>query len=171
MKDGDTPIADFMSNKYRHRALLRIDPLGPVLPSYVEMLLSEGYREHTIKVYLGAVAHFNSWASTKGALIADIDNDFVSSFIDGHLPTCKCNPSLFRSKVVVRAAMSYLVKFLQIKGLIGRTEPATPISDELAKFRRYLTKIRGLTDGTCTHECRWIRRFLEGNFGNTGVST
>jgi integrase/recombinase XerD len=169
MKDGDTP-ADDLIRKHCHRVLLQAKPLGPVLPSYVQMLLSCGYSEHTIDRYLSALAHFNCWIEGRKIQISAIDEDLVDRFTDRHLPSCRCALNQFRSRVDVRSATHLMIRFLRTKGLIAnRPDPLPHIAAELAQFRRYLWNLKGLADGSCKQECRWVRRFLAWLFGHEPI--
>jgi integrase/recombinase XerD len=169
METRNTPVDDFIQ-KHRHRALLQVDPLGTVLPSIVEMMRSKGYGERTIKNHLSALAHFNYWAAGRNIPISGIDEDLVSQFIDGHLPNCTCSSDLLRSRVYTKSATHLAVRFLRARGLIAKLpERMLHIAAELTGLRHYLWNLKGLAEGSCKQECRWVRRFLEWIFGNEPI--
>jgi integrase/recombinase XerD len=167
--DGSKQVDDFF-RYYRHSDWLQNGPLCPLLRPYVGMLLSEGYRQRTIKKYIGALTHFNSWAAGRRIPISKIDEDLIKKFIVTHLPRCSCTPPRYRSVKEVKPAMQHAVRLMRERGLAApRLEILTPIAAEVARFRRFLLDSSGLAESTCKYECRWAYRFLDRHFGNEPV--
>jgi integrase/recombinase XerD len=70
----------------------------------------------------------------------------------------------------VRSAMHLTIRFLRARGLIANRPELVPhIAAELARFRHYLWNLKGLAEGSCKQECRWVRRFLEWLFGREPI--
>jgi integrase/recombinase XerD len=94
----------------------------------------------------------------------------VDRFTDRHLPSCKCTLNLLRRGVDVRSATHLMVRLLRAKGLIANRPELLPhIAAEVAQFRRYLWNLKGLAEGSCKQECRWVRRFLAWLFGSESI--
>lgn len=167
--DGAKQVDDFF-RYYRHPDWLQNGPLSPLLRPYVEMLLSEGYRQRTIKKYIGALTHFNYWTASKRISISQIDYDLIKKFIVTHLPSCRCAPPRYRSAKEVIPAMQHAVRLMRGMGFAApHLEVLTPIAAEMARFRHFLLDSSGLAESTCKYECRWVYRFLDEHFANEPI--
>ena len=76
--------------------------LSASVDAYVRFLIDRGYATGTVNNYLGCVAHLAHWSVSRRLALEDIHETTVASFLDRHLPVCRCAPRCRRMKVWTR---------------------------------------------------------------------
>ncbi len=139
---------------------LATQPLGSIIPQYVESMQRQRYCEFTVRHYLSALAHFNYWAVSKQLAVSNIGETAVREFIRLHLPTCGCPKPCFRGRLEIGAALRHLLMLLHQLGEPESSDPtSTPVSTELLGFQHYLADMCGLAMSTCSYRLRVVRLF------------
>lgn len=134
-----------------------------LLQEYVVYLDDRGNARRTIRDNVLALEHFDSWLFGRGISLRAANHELVCTFLHKHLPHCRCPSPSPTSLVSVRAALNHLLKLLQDQRR-GKTE-LDQIGAVLDQFGRYLRDTGGLSDNTCLVRLRYLRRFLQGKFG------
>lgn len=150
-------------------ARLRTSSVGPFTQAYWDHLSGQGYALSTVRVYVNCIAHFAMWAMRRGAKLAALDRH-VQSFVEQHLPRCRCKTPVQRSRHSVRAALEHLKIVVADAGVQFEADPFSPTDDQLQRFDRYLLQMKGLTAST---RCRRLTvvRPLAAMTGTAGLPT
>jgi len=145
--------------------------LSPSADAYIHFLTDSGYATSTVNSYLRCVAHFAHWSASQRLALKDIDEAAVASFLDGHLPQCRCALRCWRTRYGVRAALTHLLVLLRTEGLIAEKAPSLhpSITVELSDFDTYLDEVRGLQATTRQTRLRHVRAFLLHRFADGNV--
>jgi len=141
------------------------EQFGPVAPdvysTFSNYLMERRYSDSTIRAYTASLRHFGYWLAKMPVCEKEINHRTVQTFLDRHLPVCRCPDSFPRNLKTVRAALNQL---LQMKGLSrfieshGETPPE--IAAAIEDFDCYLARICGLAEATCWYHRRHVRIFL-----------
>lgn len=139
-----------------------------VINRYVAHLERRGHTASTTKAYRNAVVHFLQWHPIAAPSLAEAaSTEIVRVFLDEHLPTCHCFPSVVRSRKTVRAALNQLLTMNGQPRVIQRDEPPpTAIEASIIAFDTYLRDVCGLAVQTRRGRCREARQFLSDLFGS-----
>jgi len=145
------------------RGWLTDGPLNSVIAPYIEALRSQRYGDHTIRGYLGCLAHFSYWIKAEAVESTTLDSSLVNRFLRSHLPTCTCPPPCYGALANSGAALRHLLRVLPCER--ATLIAADPVAVEVALFGDYLTNICGVAPAT---RCSWVQHvstFLVWAFG------
>jgi len=141
--------------------------LAPYVDAFTHYLSERRYAPHTIKTYLGCVAHFVRWTSQCRQDVYRIDEDMVRRFLEDHLPQCDCARPVRRTRNDLRAALRHLLVVLRAEAVIGERVPGTtPVDEELRRFDDHMDHARGLAPRTRSLYLRTVHRLLLEQFGD-----
>lgn len=163
----------------RVRTRLRRSLFGDLLDEYVAQLQTRGYAHHSIRNSLGAVEHFGFWLGTHGRSPSEVNAAVVRTFLQKHLPRCRCPRPAPNKIIIVRPALNYLLRLMQDRQgahaqagvrlrsfagseLLNRTDW---IATALNSYCRHLHEARGLAEATVRARAYFARKFLEKKFG------
>lgn len=133
-----------------HRDWLLGSPLVDAMPAYIATLRGLRYDEHTIRAYLGGLAHFSYWMQHESiAWTPPIAVGSISRFLHRHLPTCHCPAPRYATVASAGAALRHLIKQLHEDDGSASAQAAGPLPAELQRFSAYLTQSCGLAPSTC----------------------
>lgn len=154
-------------------ARLRASLFGPWLDAYVVRLKELRLTDRSIQRNVHTVEHFGCWLKRRHINPTDIDHQTVRTFLQNHLPRCRCihiaRARRFRANTLmnVRPALLHL---LRLPAFADNSPPA-PLSKAdalLAEYDLYLAQVAGLTDGTRRARRSWARLFLSEFTGDRG---
>lgn len=140
---------------------LRNSDLAPFIPAYWRGLIAQRYADNTVRVYLCGVAHFARWTHQRRLAVADLGDDDIQRFLDGHLPTCNCPQPVQRSRHQLRAALRHLLASLEHAGILTGRQAPDAVEDELRRFDAHMLNARGLAQNTRIGRVRILRPFLQ----------
>ena len=149
----------------------RYGPISPaVFSTFNDYLMERRYSDPTLRAYTASLRHFGCWLAKRRDFEQEINHRTVQTFLDCHLPVCRCADSFPRNLKTVRAALNQL---LQMKGLSRFLKRQNEIPPEIASaievFDCYLTKVCGLAEATCWYHRRHVRMFLLWLFAEESV--
>lgn len=146
--------------------------LETVAEPYATSLVERGYAVATVSCYLGCVAHFAYWLASRRFALGDIHEATVASFLESHLPHCRCERRCRRVKYEARAALYHLLALLRAEGLIAERSPTLPsaIATELDEFDAYLVEVRGLQAITRHARRQHLSAFLCDQFADGDIA-
>lgn len=127
---------------------------GPIVEELAVWLKQKGYKDSTIKNYLGCVPHIETLIKKRGAQKLDdlTCDDFEEAWtIFCHKPKDACSTT--------RLIKRFLIEFHGLKPLAPAT--FTPIRHELDRFGSHLRNVRGLADSTIRGYMAPLKEFLE----------
>lgn len=135
--------------------------LGPYIDTYNDHLILGGYATKTIHTHMLCLAHLARWMSQSRCEIADLDESTVSCFLNEHLPDCDCPEPVWRNRRDLSAACGHLLRVLRDNAVIAEpTFKIGPVEEELHGFDEYMTRVRGLAEGTRRGRIAIVRRLL-----------
>lgn len=159
-----------LERSFRQKSALnrvRVNPLGQGLEDLAVFLTQRGYAPSVIRLYITVAAHFGTWLKQGGIHLRSITERTVSSFLDGHLPECRCHsPHAPRGKEA-RAALGHLLEALRCTGRIRPASPpqVKPIDREVDQFETHLRTTCALAKNTIIYRVRYAREFLVSTYG------
>lgn len=163
-------MLDHLFRRPRVRVRMRANPLGTWIEAYVAYLDSRGHPQGTIQQYVQAIEHFGSWLASRRIAPEDVTRVTIDSFLNEHLPNCRCPTPAPTCRHQVRAALAHL---LCVPGGPARQPrpipPLTPVDAVLEHYRGFLRDTCGLAEATCTYRVRYAREFLRSKFGDGPV--
>jgi integrase/recombinase XerD len=125
----------------------------------IEYFVDGGYAASTIRHYLGAVLHFESWCRHScRAPTLDFHGD-VTEFVGQHLCQCHCPPSFPRSKKSARAALAHWLP-IRDPHWVNRALQSTH-AQLIDSYDQYLTAVVGLAPSTRTYRRRYAVELLD----------
>lgn len=137
-----------------------LDPGGlrPLVESYFDHLVSQGYRESTLGHFGYIVRHFCYWLNRANIAIAEVNDGVVKGFAAHR---CKC-PGNRPSEAISAASISgtrKFIAFLEQTQVIHR--PAPPLGDDrLQAYVDWLRQHRGSSETTISEYCDVINQLL-----------
>jgi site-specific recombinase XerD len=138
-------------------------PFDKAVVPYIEALRKHRYSEHTIRAYLGCLAHFSYWLKTNEIRMSSLDALLIKRFLRYHLPDCNCPAPCYSSVASSGAALRHMLSLLPNDQLASMT--ADPVAIELERFGKYLLDICGLAPATCDRRVQHVGTFLVREFG------
>lgn len=133
-------------------------------------LAERGYARPTISAYVGHAGHLLRWTKLSHLEFLQIDEKFVTQFLDNHLLHCNCGWPMRSDSREARAAISHLLVVLRTLGVAApRPVTTTPVDEELFRFNEYMDSVRGLAPKTRSSVLRVVREFLTDRFGDRPV--
>lgn len=163
------PTDKILTTTVRHNWLIH-SPLKNVASSYLEVLRSQCYADHTISIYLGCLAHFGFWLKTEGLEFTHVSSSLVTRFLREHVPDCTCPGPCHDTIASSGAALRHLLRMLPCSSLAMSQDP---VSIELARFDEYLKCTCGLTPNTRESRAQHVGAFLShrGGTDNRSIPT
>lgn len=136
--DALTPLA-------AHR--LRTSVVSPFVQAYWDRLNDQGYARSTVRLYLNCLAHFAHWGSGQQVELCALDRD-IKRFVERHLPRCRCSPNVQRTRHSVRSSLEHFKVVVSDAGVQLDSEPLGQVDEQLLRFDRYLSQMKGLAEST-----------------------
>lgn len=156
------PTDNCLANLER-RDWLADGPFSNVVAQYIDALRNQRYSEHTVRAYLGCLAHFSYWIKTEEIEMASLDASFIERFLRHHIPACTCPSPCYPSVASSGAALRHVLS------LLPDYQSASPAVDqvavELERFGVYLTNTCGLAPATRCSRVQHVGPFLVWAFG------
>ena len=146
---------------------LRAQPSGELLEAYATYLQARGHARSTMRGYVWAIGHFNSWLHRRRRPLQAANAELVQAFLRDHLPACRCPSPAPKRLTTVRQALNHLLCLLRGQGRSDARPVVTPtpMDTALEQFRLHLRDTCGLAESTCRSRIRYAREFLRGRFG------
>lgn len=151
------------------RDWLNDGPLNKVIAPYIDALREQRYSEHTIRAYLGCLAHFSYWIKTEEIEMSSVDELIIKRFLQHHLPACTCPVPCYPSVTNSGAALRHLLSLLP--GNQPASTAANPVAVELERFGEYLSNACGLAPATRASRVQHVGNFLVREFGTQAPVT
>lgn len=139
--------------------------------NYIQHLSEQGYATQTVERYFRSAAHFAHWSEGQQVQLIDFNEALIHSFVNEHLPNCRCALRCQRMPHMVRAALGHLLTMLRVDKQCA-PEPSTSseaITAELAAFDCHLGDVCGLAPVTRLNRMHHLQHFLDHCFGNDPV--
>lgn len=138
-------------------------PLVSVVTSYIEALRNQRYADHTIRGYLGCLAHFSYWLKAEAVELPSVNSSLIKRFLIGHLPACTCSAPCYGAVANSGAALRHLLRMLPSER--ATTVATDPVAIELERFGDYLTNTCGVAPATRDVRVQHVGAFLFHAFG------
>lgn len=149
----------------RVRERMRANPLADVLEELVEHLVDRGHGLEIVQRYLQAAEHYGRWLGSRTDGVPRITKASTRSFMDEHLPVCRCKPPAPCHRNTVRAGLKHLLAVTSVDD--GHEFDATdPHVALLKEFDQYMQDVRGLAPATRQYRVRYAREFLVQKYGH-----
>ena len=158
-------MLEYYLKQPRIQARIRANVLCKQIRKLICYMHDCGYQSGTIQVYIPRVEHFGMWLKTNGIKVSSVNKDTINSFVDGHLPNCRCDSLCSRSRNNVLPALNCLLRIL----LPQNQKPNTPVEKEIDRFRVYMKDICGLSGSTILCRVFYVTGFLTDTFGNRQI--
>jgi site-specific recombinase XerD len=137
-------------------------PLNIVVGAYIGALRNQRYADHTIRGYLGCLAHFSYWIKAEELELPSVDSSLVKRFLLSHLPACTCPSPCYGTVANSGAALRHLLRVLPSER--AASVAVNPVAVELERFGDYLTNTCGVAPATRTGRLQHVGTFLEWAF-------
>ena len=137
---------------------LRRGPLAPHLDRLAVELRSSGYRHSTAASILSMVGQFSLYLHQRQLEIRDTDEALGERFIEEELRAFgdyKSAPNMLWH------LLGYLRRQALIPPLPESSDEPSAIDELIARLRRHLRQVRGLSESSCTQQGIHVRRFLD----------
>jgi len=159
-----------MSEQYsKHEQMACLDDQDrheALVCDFTAHLKARGHSDGTQHSYRSALMHFLCWLAKESPESQVVNSRTVRTFLQVHLPTCRCPPPAFKSAKTVRAALSQLLVMLgQGRLLPPDYQISAAIEGALHQFDDFLRDVCGLTELTRLSRQRYVRAFLLSLFG------
>jgi integrase/recombinase XerD len=125
-----------------------------------------------LAVYLHArgASHLGYWMDAEGIPSERLTEEAIASFLEQHLPRCRCPVPRGLPLKDLHAAMEHLRTVLRKSGRIPpRLSPPAPADILVEEFRRHLQQDQGATERTCNHYTYYAREFLAAKFAGAPI--
>jgi integrase/recombinase XerC len=152
------------------KAWLLNSALAPYAEAFASRLSRDGYSAGTALTYLHSIAHLARWMTLDGVPIELLDENAVARFLGKHLAHCDCPKPRIRERHALRAACNHFLALLTEQGVItGPALPSSPVAEELCRYDKHMSEVRGLAYGTRKSGIGIVRRLLLRKFANGAV--
>jgi integrase/recombinase XerD len=147
----------------------RIDlsgPLAPYAPGFERELRRLGYTKSPTSKHFYLLAHLSRWLDEQGLGVADLAGAQVEPFFAARRAAGVAN-------LRTRASLAPLLAYLRRLGVLAAAEAPAPTSEAerlLAAYGTYLTRERGLVEGTVHAYLRIARLLVEERVGDVELS-
>lgn len=155
--------SDTCLTNFARRDWLADGPLNEFIDPYIEALRQQRYPDHTIRAYLGCLAHFSHWIKSDVIEMSRVDAPLIKRFLRHHLPVCTCPAPCYPSVASSGAALRHLLRLLP--GDQTSASSMDPVAVELERFGEYLSNTCGLAPITREHRVHHVGTFLVREFG------
>ncbi len=148
--------------KMRHvtNRLNNLEKYQVILNQCSDYLISNQYTIDSIRHYRCAIEHFLSWHEMENAQ-CKINNELIESFLQKHIPICKCPIPAPKRIIDIRPPLYLLLKIHNhdVKNVID--QKIISEKDKLInEFNHYLLDVCGLSENTRIYHKRNARTFL-----------
>lgn len=154
---------DSCLTNFARRDWLTHGPFNDAVAPYIEALRNQRYSDHTIRAYLGSLAHFSHWIKTADVRMSSLDAALIKRFLRDHLPVCTCPAPCYRSAASSGAALRHMLRLLPCD--LPAATLTDPVEVELERFGEYLSNICGLAPVTRDRRVHHVGTFLVREFG------
>ena len=162
-------MLEYYFKRPRVQARVKTNVLYQQIRKLICYLHDCGYQPETIRSYVQKVEHFGIWLKANGIKVRCVNKDTINSFLDGHLPNCRCALPCSRSLKDVRAALNGLLCVLPSHNQKPRKKCITPVEKEIDRFKMYMDDVCGLSSSTIHYRMRNTAEFLTDIFGNRQI--
>jgi site-specific recombinase XerD len=145
------------------RDWLTAGPFNNLIAPYIDALRKQRYDEHTIRAYLGCLAHFSYWIKTDEIEMSSLDASLIKRFLRHHLPACACPAPCYPSVASSGAALRHMLGLFP--GNQSTSRAKDPVAVELEQFGEYLSNICGVAPVTRDGRVKQVGAFLVRAFG------
>ena len=146
------------------RDWLTAGPFNKLVSPFIDALREQRYGEHTIRAYLGCLAHFSYWIRIDGIEMANLDASLIKRFLRHHLPACACPAPCYPSVASSGAALRHMLGLFP--GDQSAPRERDPVAVELERFGEYLANVCGLAPATRERRVKQVGAFLVRAFGS-----
>ena len=146
------------------RDWLTAGPFNKLVAPFIDALREQRYGEHTIRAYLGCLAHFSYWIRIDGIEMANLDASLIKRFLRHHLPACACPAPCYPSVASSGAALRHMLGLFP--GDQSASRERDPVAVELERFGEYLANVCGLAPATRERRVKQVGAFLARAFGS-----
>jgi integrase/recombinase XerD len=162
-------MLEYYFKRTRVQARVKTNVLYKQIKKLIYYLHDCGYQPETIQSYVQKVEHFGIWLKASGIKASCVNKDTIDSFLDGHLPNCRCELLCSRHRKDVRAALNQLLCILPPQNQRPRKIHITPVEKEIQRFKTYMNNVCGLSSSTVHYRLRNTTEFLTDTFGNRQI--
>lgn len=143
--------------------------LSPRLEDYASYLHRRGHTAENMHAYVMAMEHFARWLQRCGLGASAVDAKLVSTFLDVHLPHCRCRAPVTHARSVLSAALRHWLRMLDIRVIgSGKSSAADRrILGEVERYDAYLRQVVGLATAT-RYRHRFYAKELLGTIARNG---
>jgi site-specific recombinase XerD len=146
---------------------LSSEAFNALLLEYTNHLKSRGHSDRTVKSYLNSATHFIQWLAQSSSSHMMITPEAVQVFLYQHLSVCSCPQPAPKRLKNVRAALNRLLLMLgQDRFCMHAPCASGDIEMSICQFDAYMRDVCGLARETRGSRCRFIRDFLDTQFGS-----
>ena len=146
---------------------LRGSQLRPAFDDLIAYLSERGHPASTIQQYVQGAEHFEGWLRRTRRRVDAVDEAVVDDFLQRHLPRCQCPPPRSRTVPQLRSALHHLLVVLRRTGQVPKSHAETSLGEQVVdEFTAHLRDVRGAASATCTTSARYVREFIEDQFGH-----
>ena len=140
-------------------------PLGPFVAGFAAQLSRQGYKPQPVGKQLGLVAALSSWLAAEDVAVSGLSSDVAEQFCAARRAAGHTNRATVRS---LDPVLGYL-RALGVAPPASSPDPAGPVEELLARFRRYLEHERGLVPAAASGYVAKVRPFVARFDGPDGL--
>ena len=158
-------MLEYYFKRPRIQARIRANVLCKQIRKLICYMHDCGYQPGTIQRYIPNAEHFGMWLKANGIKVTSVNKDTIKSFLNEHLPNCRCDLPRSRSRNNVLPALNCLLRVLSLQN----QKPTTSVEKEIHRFRAYMKDVCGLSDSTTLCRVFYVTGFLTDTFGNRQI--
>ena len=157
-------MLEHIFRRARVQERMRANPLADLLEALVEHLVGRGHSPEIVQRYLQAAEHYGRWLGRPTAGSRSINKASIRSFVNDHLPVCRCEPPSPRNRIMVRAALMHLLEVKPANG-VDEYDGTEPHSEVMREFDLYMQDVCGLAEATRHYRLRYASELLTQKYG------
>jgi site-specific recombinase XerD len=157
-------MLEYYFKRTRIQARIKANVLCKQIRKLICYMHDCGYQPGTIQKYILNAEHFGMWLKANGIKVSSVNKDTIKSFLNEHLPNCRCDLPRSRSRNNVLPALNCLSRALSLQN--QKQKPTTPVEKEIYRFRAHMQDVCGLSDSTTLCRVFYVKGFLTDTFGN-----
>lgn len=144
-----------------------IETIPEFIDTFDRFLGMRGYRPSSRQAYLKVAKHFIYWHEARSPAARKINRETIRTFLEEHLPVCRCSKPGYKEIKTVRAALKQMLLMRgDASGPKINDEVPPEIEAAIGHFDEYLRNVCGLSEATRWYHCRHARMFLSWLFGD-----
>jgi integrase/recombinase XerD len=140
-------------------------PLGPFVAGFAAEFSPQGYKPQPVGKQIGLVAALSSWLAAEDVAVSGLSSDVAEQFCAARRAAGHTNRATLRS---LDPVLGYL-RALGVAPAASSPDPAGPVEELLARFRRYLEHERGLVTAAASGYIDKVRPFVARFDGPDGL--